>query len=791
MPTIDPTSLPHPDSLSAGGDIDFSVDDIAMMQAISVYESATTSEAAADTETGEASSGNAPETWKAGGVSSASATTRALPGRAYPVTREPGSRHYLRRNDIFELAFRNVSGRYRGRSGGTGDLKLELRVDVDGRRPMRRVSGDFYRTTGTTVTYVGSFIITTPTLTVNQTEVIIDGVGVYTFTTGSPRLRVTIPRVGEFMPPASAAAQFMTTAGVPGAQYNCAFESSLFRRLEFESDFVAGVTPFQSYNTGLLPSGGTARVLTVTAAFAEAGVEMVDTGETDEVPIAMAGPDRIWTNRELHASMERHFRIWRNDPGWRIWLLAATIHEAGSGLRGIMFDQEGAQRQGCAVFHDVIGGASNQIVRAQLRTYVHELGHCFNLFHSHQKEYMHPPQPNRMDALSWMHYPDSYQSAIGSGAGAYWAAFPFQFDDLELVHLRHAYRDDIIMGGNAFGIGAADIDPLIFANPIEDNSGLRLTISSSANYYLGEPVVVEIKLETTDTRGKRVNARIHPNNGFLQVGISKPGGRTSIYRPLIQQCSDPEMIMLDSKTPAVYDSAYIGYGKDGFYFDAPGVYELRAIYHAPDDSRVLSNVLRLRVDAPIDEQERDIAEHFLGDEQGWLLYLLGSDAEGLSNGNAAFDHVLAKYDKHPMAVYAKLAKGMNASRPFKTIDTVENRVIVREADYKESEELLSEVVQTTVTANPTADPTADVGVDNITLNMTMRRLCEVQQTVGDVERSKATARALLNHFAAPGIPRYVRAKIESQLEPFLRADEYKESDGEYDQSRPKSKKSKK
>src|SRR5262245_37534075 len=37
---------------------------------------------------------------------------------------------------------RPASGRYRGASG---NLQLELRVDVDGRRPTRRVSGDLFR----------------------------------------------------------------------------------------------------------------------------------------------------------------------------------------------------------------------------------------------------------------------------------------------------------------------------------------------------------------------------------------------------------------------------------------------------------------------------------------------------------------------------------------------------------------------------------------------------------------------------------------------------------------------
>src|SRR5689334_14960889 len=63
----------------------------------------------------------------------------------------------------FPLPRRPVSGRYRSGSFG---FQLELRVDVDGRRPMRKVSGDFYQVSGSTVSYFGSFVVDAPVLTV-------------------------------------------------------------------------------------------------------------------------------------------------------------------------------------------------------------------------------------------------------------------------------------------------------------------------------------------------------------------------------------------------------------------------------------------------------------------------------------------------------------------------------------------------------------------------------------------------------------------------------------------------
>src|SRR5262245_26873973 len=62
------------------------------------------------------------------------------------------------------LPKRAVSGRYR--YSGTV-WQLELRIDVDGKRPMKRVSGDFFQVSGATVTYFGSFVVNAPAISVS------------------------------------------------------------------------------------------------------------------------------------------------------------------------------------------------------------------------------------------------------------------------------------------------------------------------------------------------------------------------------------------------------------------------------------------------------------------------------------------------------------------------------------------------------------------------------------------------------------------------------------------------
>jgi hypothetical protein len=160
------------------------------------------------------------------------------------------------------------------------------------------------------------------------------------------------------------------------------------------------------------------------------------------------------------------------------------------------------------------------------------------------------------------------------------------------------------------------------------------------------------------------------------------------YRPMIEHCVEPKIVRLDASS-IISETAYIGYGKDGLYFDAPGLYKINAVYTAPDGSPVVAEPIELRVRAPVTAAEAEISDLFLGEEQGTLFYLAGSDSPSLRNGNAALDLVLDKFPDHPLAVYARLQKGFNLGREFKTIDPNRDQVTIRKAAEEESQQLLA------------------------------------------------------------------------------------------------------
>jgi hypothetical protein len=616
---------------------------------------------------------------------------------------------------------------------------------MDGYWPMRRVSGDFFQITGSTVSYHGSFMVDAVSMDLSTKWVILSGQARTTWKTSYNRVRITIPRRPNYLPAAPASVKWLTAGGKAGSHYTCEFESRHFRTLDLEQDQEEAVTPFLDYHTGSLTSGGPARNLSIVRAYAEAGIEVRSAGAPN---IVHTEKESTWSNAELHHAMVSHFSLWQDLPQWKVWLLHAWRHDSPT-TAGIMFDQEGQQRQGAAAFYHRIAGDHSEAQRLQLYVCVHELGHCFNLLHAFQKQYSNPPSPYRPDALSWMNYPQYYPE----GPSAFWSGFPFAFDQLEVIHLRHASRNDIIMGGNPFGIGAALEDPAAFVDLVEDQSALLLELEAPTSFAYGEPVVVEIKLYLDGQRSKAIHEELHPKFGFIQIAVQKPSGEVVVYKPLMEHCVLLDAASLDGEIPSVYESAYIGYDRErGHLFDQPGQYRLRGVYYGLDGSIILSRILPLRVRPPLTTEDEEVAELLLGEEQGKLLFLLGSDSDHLKAGNEALTRVLEEHPDHRLAVYARLAKGMNAAREFKVL-TPDKDIQIRKPEPEEAVSQLSAVVEASK---------KELGVDNITLNMTMQTMARAQMQLGETKAARQTITEMGAIFRKKHLKPHVERLIKDQ-----------------------------
>jgi hypothetical protein len=687
------------------------------------------------------------------------------------------------------------AGRFLGTSG---IWKIDLRIDLAGALPV--VSGDLFATVNGADVYQNSFVLDAARAAALPGPI----TGAAAFAFPNWMARASVASVDRLAPGGTATVDVTTADPASGLRFVCSYTSRFLRTVDWEIDYVTGTELPAQYATTQdpRPPGLAKRIMTVQAAYADAGVEVRTAGVPNLVPLTGAGANLAWSDAELHAAMAANFSFHRDVPQWKLWTLIANRHEtAGEADRndGIMFDWSGAgpgggpQRQGMAIFYDTAREAGYVGRREGLFSYIHEIGHALNMQHSWQKqpEQARGPQGGMAD-LSFMNYAENYPGAQTAAAreAAFYAAFVWQFTPSELRHIRHGFYYNIVPGGNAYGAGSAhatagqspaaqdpahtpalddsalpvQASPPVQSAPLADTappapsqSGLRLDLSGSAAFSYGEPVTTQITLSldgTTPTA--EATPSISPGGGNLTVLITDPAGNTRLFTPIASACGDYRRVTLDATTPALYDSAYLGYGADGLTFTQPGTYHLQARYTAPDGSVLASPDHVIQVSPPVDDADKAAGDLLTGDQQGTLLALLGSDAPQLADGNAALDTLITDHPQHPLTVFALMAKGTNAGRHFHTLTP--DGITVRPPDTTTSIHDLTQVVDTTLNA-----ATPD-GVDNITLNQTMRTLALAYADAGDLKDADATLDHLVQVFRDKNVPAPVLATITQEAD---------------------------
>jgi hypothetical protein len=358
-----------------------------------------------------------------------------------------------------------VSGRYEGTmtAPASGLERLDLRVDVDAlvehATVTRRVSGDVFAADAGGVPSADgryrhrhSWIVDAPSVEPQLSHVDIAGsVRVWNRPGVSALVRVRIPADGR--------SAVVTLTGEDGVvrEYACARVSDELRHLEMQLDVcrTAGdevrLPEYDVESHDNRPPAAALRRLSLRTALREAGIAV---SFRPHAVIDRPDVSEHWSTTDLNDALAQRVddggAPW---PRWQVWGLLAGRHQ-DSNTGGLMFNTVGPARRGFAVFRDhpwfallPEGEPRDDLQAAAARkylfTWVHEIGHTFNLVHSSEK--------GRPDSPSWMNYDGEYDAR--NGRGSFWRDFHFRFDDEELIHIRHGNLPAVIMGGDPFRSG--------------------------------------------------------------------------------------------------------------------------------------------------------------------------------------------------------------------------------------------------------------------------------------------------------------------------------------------------
>lgn len=537
-------------------------------------------------------------------------------------------------------------------------LREELRLDVDGRYPQMTASGTIYQGLKLRVHWIAEL----------QKSDKNQWAGDIWFKDGTPsplpHIRVTIVASPSWFP----AQQKVTVTFIgPGARTRTvtySYKSPYFHPVEFEFDTVENATAVTSIGTHDHPNRPATlpnETLSIETVFRRTGFDVARSGD-NMVPLGGAGPDERWSDNEMHDAMQVHWSRFADKPQWALWVFFAALHERGTGLGGIMFDDIGPNhRQGTAIFTESFisqapAGDPNPaawVARMRFWTAVHEMGHGFNLAHSWQKS--HPPAwgtpwiplTNDSEARSFMNYP----FLVAGGQSAFFADFGFRFIDEELLFMRHAPSRFVQMGNADWFDNHGFEQAEVWSEPTFKLEA-RVNRPKPVFEFL-EPVCVELKLTNVSGEVKLLDADILRGDHDITVILKKDGKPARQWKPYAAYCMKGTPRAIDTNE-SIYEALFVSAGLNGWDLAEPGNYTVQVAIRYGDED-IVSNPLRLQVKPPRGFDEEDLAQDMFSEAVGRVLAFDGTRAPNLGNANDALREIIERLPDRRVATHARVA----------------------------------------------------------------------------------------------------------------------------------------
>lgn len=647
----------------------------------------------------------------------------------------------------------------------------DLRLDVDGDFPQMTASGTAY----SRLTARNHWIASLTATRTGWTGDIWYKDNALTFPHTTVTIRVV--RAASWRRPTAAIVRF--SGGGRPVTRTYKWTSVRFRAVEFEYDATPDAHPVSSvrtYDHPNHPAGLRNETLTVDTVYRRAGFTVTSSGGSGSVPVTGAGANGTWSDAEMHDAMQTYWSHFANAPKWSLWVFSAALHDMGTSLGGIMFDDIGPNhRQGTAIFTEAFisvapGGDAAPaawVQRMRLWTTAHEMGHAFNLAHSWQKSLgtgwislLDEPE-----ARSFMNYPYN----VAGGETAFFANFEYRFSNAELLFMRHAPVRFVQMGN------ARWFDDHGFESPDAALQAAEYRLEVRANrqrteFEFLEPVILEVKL-TNEGRDPRLIGSTTLSPQGLVVIIKPEGKPARQWIPYATVCIEPRAEVLEPGLSA-YESLPLFAGLNGWDVAEPGVYDIHVAAEV-DGNVVFSNPLRLRVAAPQTSADESLAGDFFTEDVGRALAFSGTVA--LTHANETLRETVERLPESRASIHAAIALAQPLARNFKTLTIPETDVLmtsvadadgsvaVQRADSDEALDLLN-----TTTGGGSGDEAAET-LGHIGYRREVEGFADSLSQTGDPAAAAALqsdlAKALSNRGVLPRVVKEVEDKADTFAQP--------------------------
>ena len=260
-------------------------------------------------------------------------------------------------------------------------------------------------------------------------------------------------------------------------------------------------------------------------------------------------------------------------------------------------------------------------------------------------------------ALSWMNYPSS--ASPGLDASWFYERFRFQFDNSELLFLRHAQPWCVQMGhANLYHQHGRVQRKTIDAH-------LELVIRSrKTSIELGELVFIEIRLRNISGERVLVHSHLDPSDGFTELAITKPNGERVPLVPLIKTRVRVETQFLEPDQ-RLYHAINITSGGLGFHFKEPGPYRIEACY-TNTGGKTAASVMQLWVKPPINFDDWSTLSEFYDARVCQYLQATGSNV--MQDVDEKLEWISQRIgERHPVQYHILRSLAMPKARQHKLV----------------------------------------------------------------------------------------------------------------------------
>jgi hypothetical protein len=199
-------------------------------------------------------------------------------------------------------------------------------------------------------------------------------------------------------------------------------------------------------------------------------------------------------------------------------------------------------------------------------------------------------------------------------------------------------------------------------------------------YLIGEPIIAYVELTNSGTEPFSVIDQLDPLYGNVEFYIKKENLKQFIFVPYVVADSAIHKVIL-FPNQSIDEEIKIFFGGNGWTFDSPGEYQIQCSYRGlvdNPDKAIESNIAKISVKQPDDEQEEEQTKLIMGKEQG--KFLLFESGDHLIEGINALSKLVEKYPQSRLAKYCIYALGKNYSVDFKDF----RNGIIRKADLEKS-----------------------------------------------------------------------------------------------------------